>query len=47
VTGAGKASIFAKLGHGLYPADLVTTLQTQWWLDSAVLNGAVEVMDKL
>ncbi len=46
VTGAGKASIFAKLGHELYPADLVRTLETEWWLDSAVLNGSVEVMDK-
>jgi 6-phosphogluconolactonase len=47
VTRAGKASIFAKLGQGLYPADLVMSPGTQWWLDSAVLNGSVEVMDKL
>jgi 6-phosphogluconolactonase len=46
VTGAGKSSIFAKLGQGLYPADLVMTLETQWWLDAAVLNGSDEVMDK-
>ncbi len=46
VTGVGKASIFAKLGHGLYPADLVMTPQAQWWLDSSVLNGSDEVMDK-
>jgi 6-phosphogluconolactonase len=46
VTGAGKASIFAHLGHGLYPADWVIAFDTQWWLDSAVLNGSIEVMDK-
>ena len=46
VTGAGKSSIFAKLGHGVYPADLVMASQTQWWLDSTVLNGPDEVMDK-
>jgi 6-phosphogluconolactonase len=46
VTGAGKASIFAHLGRGLYPADLVIAPEIRWWLDSAVLNGAVEVMDK-
>jgi 6-phosphogluconolactonase len=39
VTGTGKASIFAQLGHGLYPADLVMVLETQWWIDASVLNG--------
>lgn len=39
VTGAAKASIFAHLGHGMYPADQVTTPDTLWWLDSDVLNG--------
>jgi 6-phosphogluconolactonase len=39
VTGAGKASIFTKLGDGLYPADLVMALETQWWLDTSVLNS--------
>jgi 6-phosphogluconolactonase len=46
VTGAGKTSIFAHLGHGLYPADLVMAFDTQWWLDSVVLNGSDELMDK-
>jgi 6-phosphogluconolactonase len=40
VTGAGKASIFANLGHGLYPADLVSALETQWWLDANVLDSS-------
>jgi 6-phosphogluconolactonase len=40
VTGAGKASIFANLGHGLYPADLVRALETQWWLDANVLDSS-------
>lgn len=39
VTGAAKASIFAHLGRGMYPADQVTTPDTLWWLDSDVLNG--------
>ena len=46
VTGAGKAGIFAKLGHGMYPADLVMALETEWWLDSLVSNGSDEVMQK-
>jgi 6-phosphogluconolactonase len=39
VTGAGKASIFAQLGHGLFPADRVMALQTQWWLDASVVQS--------
>ncbi len=38
VTGAGKASIFAQLGQGLFPADRVISPQTQWWIDATVLN---------
>jgi 6-phosphogluconolactonase len=39
VTGAGKASIFAQLGHGVFPADRVVALQTQWWLDAGVVQS--------
>ncbi len=39
VTGTGKSSIFAHLGHGLYPVDRVMVPQTQWWIDADVLNG--------
>jgi 6-phosphogluconolactonase len=46
VTGAGKTSIFAKLGHGLYPADRVIAPETQWWIDASVLKGSSQMMDK-
>lgn len=39
VTGAGKASIFAQLGQGLFPADRVIAPETQWWIDASVLGG--------
>jgi 6-phosphogluconolactonase len=39
VTGAGKASVFARLGQGLFPADRVIALETQWWIDATVLKG--------
>jgi 6-phosphogluconolactonase len=38
VTGAGKASVFAQLGHGLLPVDRVIVLQTEWWIDATVLE---------
>ncbi len=41
VTGAGKASIFAQLGHGLFPADRVIVLETQWWIDASVLKNSL------
>lgn len=37
VTGAGKSSIFAGLGQGLFPVDRVIVPETQWWIDASVL----------
>jgi 6-phosphogluconolactonase len=37
VTGLEKASIFSKLGHHHFPADLVQALEVQWWLDTKVI----------
>ena len=39
VTGVGKADIFSKLGQGLYPADRVASIETQWWVDVAVIEN--------
>jgi 6-phosphogluconolactonase len=39
VTGVGKASIYAQLGHGLFPADRVVALETEWWIDAGVLQS--------
>jgi 6-phosphogluconolactonase len=41
VTGVGKADIFSKLGQGLYPADRVTSIKTQWWVDVAVIENGI------